>query len=323
MTVNINNMTLQLRKAERKKAKLRIGLGGPSGSGKTYSALLLANGLTDWEKIVVIDTENGSGELYSHLGPYNVITIQNDFAPERYIEAIKACEQGGMEVIIIDSISHEWEGKGGCLELVEQITQASTSKNSYTSWGKVTPRHQKFIDSILQSPCHVITTVRKKQDYDMSKDSNNKTVITKVGMKEITRDGFEYELTLSLNLTQNNFASVSKDRTELFMNKPEFKIDQKTGKELLAWSESGAEVNTPPKKPDMLKTEIMKLCNELEIVLPKTDDKEVLKETFEKFIDKKTGFKLEPEFYNMIITRLKSIKSANEFEKDLAEPVKN
>lgn len=233
---------MQLRKAERRKAKLRIGLGGPSGSGKTYSALLLANGLTDWEKIAVIDTENGSAELYSHLGNYNVLTLQNDFAPEKYIEAIKTCEQAGIEVIVIDSISHEWEGKGGCLELVELATQASSSKNSYTAWAKITPRHQKFIETMLQSPCHIITSVRKKQDYDMNKNENGKTVITKVGMKEITRDGFEYELTLSFNLAQNNYASVSKDRTNLFMNKPEFIINQDTGKILKEWSESGVEV---------------------------------------------------------------------------------
>jgi len=236
-------MSLQIQKAERKKAKLRIGLGGASGSGKTYSALLLANGMAPWGKIGFIDTENGSGHLYSHLAgndPYQVVGIQDNFAPEQYIEAIKLLEDAGMEVIIIDSITHEWDGKGGCLELVEQITQASSSKNSYTSWAKITPRHQKFIDAILQCKAHVITTVRKKQDYDMSKDGNNRTVITKVGMKEVTRDGFEYELTLAFNLSSNNLASVSKDRTGLFMNKPEFKIDQSTGKTLLEWSESGA-----------------------------------------------------------------------------------
>jgi hypothetical protein len=250
------NMTLQLRKAERRKAKLRIGLGGASGSGKTYSALLLANGLAPWNKIAVIDTENGSAELYSHLGDYNVVTITDDYAPERYIEAVKACEAAGMEVIIIDSITHEWDGKGGCLELVEKITQASTSKNSYTSWAKITPRHQAFIDSILQSKAHIITTVRKKQDYDMSKDDRGKTVITKVGMKEVTRDGFEYELTLSFNLAQNNLATVSKDRTNLFMNQPEFIISQETGKKLREWSESGAEPipststqSLPPNQP--------------------------------------------------------------------------
>src|SRR5258708_7618644 len=169
----MNNQPLQLRKAQKQKAKLRIGLAGTSGSGKTYSALLLASGMTDWDKICVIDTENGSADLYDHLGAYNVITLTAPFMPERYIEAIHAAEDAGMEVIIIDSITHEWDGKGGCLEIVEEVTKASMSKNSYTAWAKVTPRHNGFVQTILQSPCHVITTVRRKQDYDMSKDSNN------------------------------------------------------------------------------------------------------------------------------------------------------
>ena len=233
---------MELKKASRKKVKLRLGLSGASGFGKTYSALLLAYGMTNnWSNIAVIDTENGSAELYSNLGEYNVITLNAPFAPERYIEAIKTCENAGIEVIIIDSISHEWEGKGGCLEIADQVTQASTSKNSYTAWAKVTPRHQAFIDTILQSKCHIITTVRRKQDYDMVKNGN-KTEIVKVGMKEVTRDGFEYELTLNFELvTDSHFVKASKDRTGLFMNKPEFVITPETGKQILDWCESGVD----------------------------------------------------------------------------------
>jgi len=231
---------MELKKASRKKVKLRLGLSGASGFGKTYSALLLAYGMTsDWSKIAVVDTENGSAELYSNLGEYNVITLNAPFAPERYIEAIKTCENAGIEVIIIDSISHEWEGKGGCLEISDQITQASTSKNSYTSWAKVTPRHQAFVDCILQSKCHIITTVRRKQDYDMVKNGN-KTEIVKVGMKEVTREGFEYELTVNFELvTDSHYVKASKDRTGLFMNKQEFVITSETGKQILTWCENG------------------------------------------------------------------------------------
>lgn len=226
-------MTLQIYTAERKKAKLRIGLGGPSGSGKTYSALLLANGIADWDKIILIDSENGSGELYVHLGKYRVIRLTPDFSPEKYIEAIKTAEEGGAEVIIIDSISHEWEGQGGCLEIQEK------AGGRYQDWAKVTPRHRKFIDAILQSKCHVITTVRKKQDYDMSKDRDGKTKIEKVGLKEITREGFEFELLVNFDLDMNWQARASKDRTGLFMGQPEFTITQETGEKLLTWSEQG------------------------------------------------------------------------------------
>src|SRR4051812_8726433 len=122
---------LTLRKAAREKTKIRIGLSGPSGSGKTYSALLVASGMASWEKIAVIDTENGSTDLYSHLGDYSVITLTAPFSPERYIEAIAACEAAGMDVIVIDSVTHEWDGKGGCLESNELIAQTKFRGNTW------------------------------------------------------------------------------------------------------------------------------------------------------------------------------------------------
>ena len=248
---------IQIHKAQKKLSKLRLGLAGTSGSGKTYSALLLASGMTSWNKICIIDTENGSADLYSHLGEYNVITLTPDFrgqggqvgfAPENYIECITAAENADMDVIIIDSITHEWDGRGGCLELVESIAQNSSSKSSYTAWAKITPRHQAFVQKILQSPRHIITTVRRKQDYEMSKDAGGKTKVTKMGLKEITREGFEYELTLSFVIEQNHMATASKDRTGVFMDKPEFVISEHTGKTLLAWAHSGESPITEPVK---------------------------------------------------------------------------
>lgn len=233
---------VQLRRATRQKAKIRLGLSAVSGGGKTYSAILIAKGLCgDLSKVAVIDTENGSADLYSHLGEYNVLQLSAPFAPEKYVEAIKECEKAGMEVIIIDSITHEWDGKGGCLEIVDQLTQASASKNSYTQWAKITPRHQAFIDAILQSTCHIITTVRRKQDYEMSKGGDGKLKVEKAGLKEITREGFEYELTVNLELNHGHFATASKDRTGLFMGKPEFQPSEDTGKMIIEWCESGVD----------------------------------------------------------------------------------
>lgn len=226
---------MELRKAQKSKSKLKVGLAGTSGSGKTYSALLLASGMTDWNKICVIDTENGSADLYEGLGEYNVITLKAPFSPERYIEAIKTAEEAGMEVVIVDSITHEWDGEGGCLEIVDKLG------GRYQDWAKVTPRHQKFIQAILQSSCHVLTTVRKKQDYAMTQDTNGRLKVEKKGLKEITREGFEYELTLSFDLSQNHLANTSKDRTGLFMDKPEFQITAETGKILKNWAEKGIE----------------------------------------------------------------------------------
>jgi hypothetical protein len=229
-----------LRKATRKKAKIRLGLSAVAGGGKTYSGLLIAKGLCgDWSKIAVIDTENGSADLYCHLGDYNVLPLQAPYSPEKYIAAIQDCEKAGMEVIMIDSITHEWDGKGGCLEIVDQITQGSTSKNSYIAWGKVTPRHQAFIEAMLTSQCHIITTVRRKQDYEMTKDEKGKLLVEKAGLKEVTRDGWEYELTVNLQLDTSHLAKASKDRTGLFMDKPEFKPTEDTGRMIAEWCEDG------------------------------------------------------------------------------------
>ena len=135
-----------LRKAARQKAKLRIGVSGPSGSGKTYSALILAKSIaSSMEKVAIIDTENGSADLYSHLGDYNVYRLESPYSPERYIAAINECEQAGMEVIIVDSVTHEWDGKGGILETNEIIAKTKYKGNTWAAWSESTPKHQKFI----------------------------------------------------------------------------------------------------------------------------------------------------------------------------------
>lgn len=229
---------MELKVATRKKVKLRLGLSAVSGGGKTMSALLMAYGMTgDWSKIAVIDTENKSASLYSDLGPYIVLDFEPPYSPERYIEAIQVCENSGIEVCIIDSISHEWDGRGGCLEIQEQLG------GKYQDWSKVTPRHQKFIAAILGSKMHIITTVRRKQDYEMSKDPGGKIKVEKAGLKEITREGFEYELSVNLNIELNHMAAASKDRTRLFMDKPAFIISEETGKMLKLWCEEGTPVD--------------------------------------------------------------------------------
>lgn len=211
-----------------------MALQGPSGSGKTYSALLLAYGLcNNWAKIAVLDSENHSAELYSHFGSYNTLSIAPPFTPEKYCEAIHLCEQAGMEVIILDSCSHEWDGSGGILDI-----HGNMAGNSFTNWSKLTPRHNAFIQAIIQSSCHIIGTIRSKQDYVLQ-EKNGKMVPEKVGLKGITRDGMDYEFTLVFEIDIKHNASASKDRTGLFVTKPEFRITSETGKEILNWCNEG------------------------------------------------------------------------------------
>ncbi|WP_308130938.1 AAA family ATPase [uncultured Flavobacterium sp.] len=223
---------MQLRQSERKRAKIKMALQGSAGSGKTYSSLLLAQGLTngDFTKIAIIDTENGSADLYAHLGQYNVLTLTPPFTPENYMKAIDVCEKARMEVIIIDSISHCWD------YLLDY--HASLAGNSFTNWAKITPMQKSFTDRILQCDAHVIATMRTKQDYVLNQ-KDGKYIPEKVGLKAVQKDGLDYEFTIVFDIDIKHFAVSSKDRTGLFMNKPEFIINSATGKKILEWCNSG------------------------------------------------------------------------------------
>lgn len=222
-----------IRKAQRKKAKIRLGIAAPSGGGKTYTSLNIAYGLCgDWGKVVLIDSENGSGDLYEHLGAYSVLSLTAPYTPEKYMEAIRDCENEGFEVIVIDSITHEWEYILG--------EHSKMTGNSFTNWGLFTPRHDKFIQSILQSKCHVICTVRKKTEYALV-EKNGKQVPQKMGMKDVTRDNFDYELTTYFEMDTNHYATCSKDRTGLFPSTISFVPDVETGRKILEWCESGVD----------------------------------------------------------------------------------
>ena len=236
-------MNLQIRKAVRKKAKLRLGMAGPSGSGKTYSALLLAFGLGG--KVGMIDTEHGSGDLYADLGDYDIINIDAPYTVKKYRDAIKAFEDAGYDVIIIDSLSHAWAGEGGLLDKQGKI--ADTGKpcmNSYAAWRTVTPEHNGLVEAMLTSPCHIIATMRSKQEYVQEKNDNGKTVIKKVGMSPIQRDGMEYEFTVMFDIDTQHVASTSKDRTRLFDGQY-FTITKEHGTRILDWLERGEEAAQP------------------------------------------------------------------------------
>jgi len=222
---------MKLKQSKRQNVKLRLGISGASGFGKTHSALLLAFGMTkDWSKIAVIDTENSSASLYSDLGNFNVLDLSAPYSPERYIEAIRVCEEAEMKVIIIDSITHEWNSTGGCLQIHEQLG------GRFQDWGPVKKRHQAFVDAILQSKCHIITTTRRKVDYSLDTSSNGKSRVVKHGTKEVTSEGWEYELAVNFELVNDqHLCRASKDRTNLFTSSNEFVITSKTGEMLLKW----------------------------------------------------------------------------------------
>lgn len=225
------------KKAKKSTVKLRLALTGPSGSGKTWGALLLAKGLGG--RVAVIDTEQGSSALYGEQFEFDLMTLGSPFKPERFIEAIKAAVAAGYDVLVIDSITPEWSGPGGCLELNDEAARVKFRGNTWSAWSETTPRHRAFIDAMLQVPMHLIVTVRSKTETAQVEDGGRKSV-KKLGMKAETRDGVEYEFTTVLDLVHDgHYATVSKDRSGLFSERDPEKITLATGEKLLAWLNTG------------------------------------------------------------------------------------
>lgn len=227
----------QFKRAERNRCKIKLAIQGPSGSGKTYSALLVAYGLTqDWSKIAVIDSENGSANLYADLGEYSVLTLTQPYSPESYCDALDLAVKSGFECVVIDSLSHEWNGQGGVLDIHSNIPG-----NSFTAWAKVTPRHNTFVQAVLQCNAHVIGTMRSKTDYVLT-EKNGKQVPEKVGLKAVQREDAEYEFTIVFELNQRHLATVGKDRTGLFRSKPELMLNDTVGREIAQWCNAGGTI---------------------------------------------------------------------------------
>ena len=236
---------VQIRKAKRSATKLRLLLTGPSGSGKTWGALEIAKGLGG--KTVVIDTEEGSSDLYDHLHEFDVIDLRPPFTPERYIEAIKAAEDAGYEVIIVDSVTHCWSGTGGCLELLDDVAKAQFRGNTWSAFSVITPRWRAFVDKLLRSPAHIICRGRSKTETAQV-DDHGKKKVAKLGMKLEARDGLEFEFTTVLDVIHDgHFATVSKDRTGVFTGDPK-PITVDTGRRLAAWLEGGQATEPKPLK---------------------------------------------------------------------------
>lgn len=199
--------------AKRTQSKLRMSIDGPAGSGKTYTGLRFAHALAKnlGGKIAFIDTERGSASKYVGNSPdgipfnFDVVELQN-FSPDRYTEAINAAGKMGYSVLMIDSLSHAWEGAGGALEMKMKAGEG------WNAWRNVTPIHNRMIDAMLQSPCHIITTMRSRMEYVQEQDEHKRTVIRKVGMSPIQRPGMEYEFDILCDIDWAHIMSVSKSR---------------------------------------------------------------------------------------------------------------
>jgi hypothetical protein len=180
--------------------------GGAGGSGKTYSALAIACALAkrlDAGSVHVVDTESGSTLRYAkspHGKGFDFIHTpmpRGNYHPETYEAALAHVVDQGARVIVIDSLTHEWDGARGCLELVDAAADAAERSgrkaDNFSAWRKVTPLHRHFLEALLSTPAHVIATVRAKTKYESKKDERGRMKFEKVGEGAIQREGIEYE----------------------------------------------------------------------------------------------------------------------------------
>ena len=181
---------LQIREAKREGARLVIGIAGVSGSGKTYTALQLAYGLANGngKKVGFLDTENRRGSLYADSlpTPFLIGDLYAPFSPQRYIDAIKEFQDAGVEVLVIDSVTHEWEGVGGCEEIA--------SATRFPDWKRAKAEHKRFMNVMLQSNMHVITCIRAREKFDFSDPKNPRPL----GVQPIQEKNFMFEMTASV-----------------------------------------------------------------------------------------------------------------------------
>lgn len=246
-------MTAQLAftPATKKQSRLRLALIGPSGSGKTFTACRIAKGLGG--RVAVIDTERGSASKYADLFEFSTLELDR-YDPDTFIQAIETADRAGFEVLVIDSLSHAWNGKGGILEQVDSIAARSQSKNSFSAWREAGPKQNRLVDAILKSRCHVIVTMRVTTEWVVEKDERTgKNAPRKVGLKPVQKEGMEYEFDVVGDLSDSQLV-VSKSRcpalTRAVINEP----GEELGRTLAAWLSDGkpAPLSIAPERQDVL-----------------------------------------------------------------------
>lgn len=241
-------MQYTFKPARKSQKPLRMVLSGATNSGKTYTALRIATGISEaiGKAIAVIDTENYSSSLYANEFKFDSVALTS-FSPSEYIKAMEAAEAAGYGVIIIDSATHAWSGKDGALERVDRARTKGGDPKGFTAWRDVTPLHNQFVEKMLRVNAHLITTLREKMEH-VQEIVDGKTVVRRVGMAPIQRDGMEYEFDIGGKM-DGAIMTVTKTRWRDLHNEILEKPDEAFGRRLIAWLNDGEEVIGPAPSP--------------------------------------------------------------------------
>lgn len=313
---------MEVKKAKREQIKVPIMITGASGSGKTVSALLIAKGIVEkkfpdmptedqWAKIGLIDTEHKRALLYAdttvaktEIGEFLHVDFEPPFSVNRYIEAFEALKGVGVEVVIVDSLTHAWSGEGGILEQVETI-QKGNPKMQMMAWNRVKPLEKQFLNLVTGSSVYVIGTARSKQAYDMNK-TDGKTQVVKMGLKPDQKDSLEYEFAISIRIDQDHIAEATKDNSNLFGTP--FEITPEVGQKIYEWSSEGIDL-------EKVKKETIQTINDLKDLTPEH------KKMFDELVSKVKGAPLE-QLSIKLLERMVDLLGSVEIKHDETEEPK-
>lgn len=235
---------MEFKKAQRSTARARIFVFGPSGFGKSISSLLIARGLTTgYERILMVDTEHGRGEACVHkvigeelIGDFYAHRLTPPFTVHKYLEVLIEAEKSKQfDVIIFDSISHSWAGKGGLLEQKDNFSKVNKNPDKRSDWEPITKEYQELVEAILQTNLHVIMTARSKTAWDYEANEKGKLQPKIVGLAPVMRDGFQFENGVILFMAEKGVALTLKDDTMNLPTEDPWIPTVDTGKLIAAW----------------------------------------------------------------------------------------
>lgn len=236
---------LNIRPAVREGARIVLGVSGVSGSGKTYTALQIAWGLAngDASKVGLLDTENKRGSLYSDIlvnkdkqvQQFLIGDLYSPFSPQRYAAAIKEFQAAGVEVLVIDSASHEWEGEGGCEDIADDGGKVA-------NWKKAKREHKRFMNTLLTCDMHIIVCLRAREKTSFVDPKKP----VSLGIQPICEKNFMFEMTASLLIhEQGKYRDILKCPAELqsILDKPDGYLGAREGLALRKWIDGGKQLD--------------------------------------------------------------------------------